>query len=60
MMAWKLGPALSTGNVIVMKPAEQTPLTCLRVGELMMEAGFPDGVINILPGFGESCGAYLA
>jgi len=56
MVAWKWGPALAAGCTIVMKPAEQTPLSCLRMGELAMEAGFPDGVINIVPGFGETAG----
>ncbi len=56
MVAWKWGPALAAGCTIVMKPAEQTPLSCLRLGELAMEAGFPDGVINIVPGFGETAG----
>jgi|JI9StandDraft_1071089.scaffolds.fasta_scaffold39146_2 acyl-CoA reductase-like NAD-dependent aldehyde dehydrogenase len=52
MMAWKWGPALACGNTVILKPAEQTPLTALRIGELAMEAGFPDGVINIVTGFG--------
>jgi aldehyde dehydrogenase (NAD+) len=56
MQAWKLGPALATGCTVVMKPAEQTPLTALRIGELIMEAGFPEGVVNIIPGFGPSTG----
>ena len=56
MQAWKLGPALAAGCTIVMKPAEQTPLTALRIGELIMEAGFPEGVVNILPGYGPSAG----
>jgi aldehyde dehydrogenase (NAD+) len=60
MFAWKLAPALATGNTIVMKPAEQTPLTALRVGELIVEAGFPEGVVNILPGFGPTAGAAIA
>jgi phenylacetaldehyde dehydrogenase len=60
MAAWKLGPALAAGCTIVMKPAEQTPLTCLRLGELIQEAGFPAGVVNIVPGFGETAGAALA
>jgi phenylacetaldehyde dehydrogenase len=60
MAAWKLGPALAAGCTIVMKPAEQTPLTCLRLGELIQEAGFPDGVVNIVPGYGETAGASLA
>ena len=53
MQAWKLAPALATGNTVVMKPAEQTPLTALRVGELILEAGFPEGVVNMLPGYGQ-------
>src|SRR5271165_4021168 len=60
MAAWKLGPALATGNTIVMKPAEQTPLSVLRLGELIQEAGIPDGVVNIVPGYGETAGAALA
>ena len=60
MAAWKLGPALATGNTVVLKPAEQTPLTALLLGELIMEAGFPDGVVNIVPGYGETAGAALA
>ena len=60
MQAWKLAPALATGNTVVMKPAEQTPLTALRVGELLMDAGFPDGVVNILPGYGPTAGAAIA
>ncbi len=60
MQAWKLGPALATGNTVVLKPAEQTPLTALRVGELIMEAGFPEGVVNILPGYGPTAGQALA
>jgi phenylacetaldehyde dehydrogenase len=60
MAAWKLGPALATGCTVVLKPAEQTPLTALRLGELMQEAGFPDGVVNIVPGYGETAGAALA
>jgi aldehyde dehydrogenase (NAD+) len=59
MLAWKWGPALACGNTIVMKPAEQTPLTALRVGELAIEAGFPKGVINLINGFGETAGAAL-
>ena len=59
MTAWKWGPALATGNTIVMKPAEQTPLTCLRMGELALEAGFPPGVINIVPGYGPTAGAAI-
>jgi phenylacetaldehyde dehydrogenase len=60
MAAWKLGPALAAGCTVVLKPAEQTPLSCLRLGELMEEAGFPDGVVNIVPGYGETAGAALA
>ncbi len=56
MMAWKWGPALACGNTVVLKPAEQTPLTALRIGELAMEAGFPPGVINIVNGYGETAG----
>ncbi|WP_165252354.1 aldehyde dehydrogenase family protein [Paludisphaera soli] len=59
MVAWKWGPALAAGCTIVMKPAEQTPLTALRMGELAMEAGFPAGVINLVNGFGPSAGAPL-
>ena len=59
-LAWKLGPALATGCTIVVKPAEQTPLTTLRVGELALEAGIPAGVVNICPGFGPTAGAALA
>jgi aldehyde dehydrogenase (NAD+) len=60
MLAWKLAPALATGNTVVMKPAEQTPLSALRVGELIIEAGFPRGVVNLLPGFGPTAGAAIA
>jgi phenylacetaldehyde dehydrogenase len=60
MAAWKLAPALATGCTVVLKPAEQTPLTALRLGQLIQEAGFPDGVVNIVPGFGETAGAALA
>jgi aldehyde dehydrogenase (NAD+) len=60
MQAWKLGPALATGNTVILKPAEQTPLTALRVGELLLEAGFPEGVVNILPGYGPTAGAAIA
>ncbi|MCC7192396.1 MAG: aldehyde dehydrogenase family protein [Phycisphaeraceae bacterium] len=60
MVAWKWGPALAAGCTIVLKPAEQTPLTALRLGELAMEAGFPAGVINVVPGFGpQSAGEAL-
>jgi len=60
MAAWKLGPALATGCTVVLKPAEQTPLSALLLGELIMEAGFPEGVVNIVPGYGETAGAALA
>jgi aldehyde dehydrogenase (NAD+) len=60
MQAWKLAPALATGNTVVMKPAEQTPLSALRVGELIVEAGFPEGVVNLVPGFGPTAGAAIA
>jgi phenylacetaldehyde dehydrogenase len=60
MAAWKLGPALATGCTVVMKLAEQTPLSGLRLAQLIVEAGFPPGVVNILTGFGEPCGAPLA
>ncbi len=60
MAAWKLGPALAAGCTVVLKPAEQTPLSALRLGELIQEAGFPDGVVNIVPGYGETAGAALA
>jgi len=60
MAAWKLGPALATGCTVVLKPAEQTPLTALLLGELIQEAGIPDGVVNIVPGYGETAGAALA
>jgi len=60
MAAWKLAPALATGCTVVLKPAEQTPLTALRLAGLMAEAGVPDGVVNVVPGFGETAGAALA
>jgi phenylacetaldehyde dehydrogenase len=60
MAAWKLGPALAAGCTIILKPAEQTPLSALRLGELICEAGFPDGVVNIVTGYGETAGAALA
>ncbi|CAF3303480.1 unnamed protein product [Rotaria socialis] len=56
MMAWKLGPALACGNVIILKPAEQTPLSALYCAALIKEAGFPPGVVNIVPGDGPECG----
>jgi phenylacetaldehyde dehydrogenase len=60
MAAWKLGPALATGCTIVLKVAEETPLSALRLAELCQEAGVPNGVLNVLTGFGETCGAPLA
>jgi aldehyde dehydrogenase (NAD+) len=60
MQAWKWGPALAAGNCVVLKPAEQTPLTALYVARLAQEVGFPDGVINVVPGFGPTAGAALS
>jgi len=60
MQAWKLAPALAAGNTVVLKPATYTPLTALRVGELILEAGFPPGVVNILPGAGATVGMAIA
>ena len=60
MAAWKLAPALACGNTVVLKPAEQTPLTALLLAELIAEAGVPDGVVNVVPGYGETAGAALA
>ena len=60
MACWKLGPALTAGCTVVLKPAEQTPLSALRLGELIEEAGFPQGVVNIVTGMGETAGASLA
>ena len=59
MAAWKWGPALAAGCTIVMKPAEQTPLTCLKMAELAQQAGIPDGVINVVPGFGPTAGGAI-
>lgn len=59
MTAWKWGPALAAGCTIVMKPAEQTPLTCLKMADLAQQAGIPDGVINVVPGFGPTAGGSL-
>src|SRR5689334_11615414 len=58
--SWKMAPALAAGNCIVLKPAEITPLTSLRIAELMAEAGLPDGVVNVVPGLGSVAGQYLA
>jgi len=60
MQAWKLGPALATGNTVVMKLAEQTPLTGLHIASLVKEAGFPAGVVNVVPGYGPTAGAAIA
>ncbi len=60
MAAWKLAPALAAGNTVILKPAEQTPVNAMELGKLIQEAGFPDGVVNILPGYGETAGAALA
>src|SRR6266851_6122052 len=60
MQAWKWGPALAAGCTMVLKPAEQTPLTALRVAELAQEVGFPDGVINVIPGYGPTAGAAIS
>lgn len=59
MVAWKWGPALAAGCTLVLKPAEQTPLSALRLGELVLEAGFPKGVVNIVPGYGETGAALV-
>ena len=59
MAAWKLGPALASGNSVVLKPAEQSPLTAIRIAQLGMEAGLPKGVLNVVPGFGETAGRAL-
>ena len=59
MTSWKLGPALATGNSVIVKPAEQSPLTAMRIAELAAEAGVPDGVFSVLPGFGETAGQAL-
>ena len=60
MAAWKLAPALATGCTVVLKVAEETPLSALRLGEILLEAGLPAGVVNIITGFGETAGAALA
>ena len=60
MAAWKFGPALAAGNCVVLKPAEQTPLSALKLAELIAEAGVPEGVVNVVTGFGETAGAALA
>ena len=60
LYAWKIGPALAAGNAMVLKPAEQTPVTALEIAKLIQEAGFPAGVFNVVPGYGASTGAALA
>jgi aldehyde dehydrogenase (NAD+) len=60
MQAWKWGPALATGCTMILKPAEQTPLTAIRVAELAQEAGIPDGVLNVIPGYGPTAGAAVS
>jgi acyl-CoA reductase-like NAD-dependent aldehyde dehydrogenase len=60
MAAWKVAPALAFGNTVVLKPAEEAPLTAIRLGELALEAGVPDGVVNVVTGFGDEAGAPLA
>ena len=59
MASWKIGPALATGNSLILKPAEQSPLTAIRIAELAAEAGVPEGVFNVVPGFGETAGQAL-
>ena len=58
--SWKMGPALAAGNTVVMKPAELTPLSALRIGQLMANVGFPAGTVNIIPGYGHTAGQHLA
>jgi len=60
LYAWKIGPALAAGNAMVLKPAEQTPVTALEIAKLVQEAGFPPGVFNVIPGYGTTAGAALA
>lgn len=60
MASWKLGPALATGNSLILKPSEKSPLTAIRIAELAMEAGLPEGVLQVVPGFGHTAGAALA
>ena len=59
-VSWKLGPALAAGNTVVMKPSEITPLSTLRIGELIKQVGFPDGTVNIVPGYGNTAGQRIA
>lgn len=60
MASWKLGPALATGNSVILKPSERSPLTAIRVAQLASQAGIPDGVFNVLPGYGHEAGSALA
>lgn len=60
MAAWKLGPALACGNTVVLKPAEQTPLSALYLASLIKEAGFPAGVVNVVNGLGRTAGSRLS
>ncbi len=60
MAAWKIGPVLAAGNSLVLKPSEKSPLTALRIGEIAVEAGVPEGVLNVVPGFGQTAGKALA
>ncbi|MGH8011406.1 MAG: aldehyde dehydrogenase family protein, partial [Candidatus Binataceae bacterium] len=60
MASWKIAPALACGNTVILKPAEQTPLTALRLGELILEAGLPEGVVNVVTGFGPTAGGAIA
>jgi phenylacetaldehyde dehydrogenase len=60
MAVWKIAPALACGNTVILKPAEQTPLTALRFGEILMETGLPAGVVNVVTGFGETAGAAIS
>ncbi|KAG9023894.1 aldehyde dehydrogenase (NAD(P)(+)) ald5 [Tulasnella sp. JGI-2019a] len=60
LLSWKLGPALATGNTVILKPSEVTPLTAIRVAHLVIEAGFPPGVVNIVTGYGNTAGAAIS
>lgn len=60
MSCWKLGPALATGNSVILKPSEKSPLTAIRIAQLAVEAGIPKGVFNVLPGYGHTVGKALA
>ena len=60
MLAWKIAPALACGNTVVLKPAEQTPLSAMYFGRLVLEAGLPAGVVNVVPGIGSTAGKHLA